>query len=272
MVWPITSSADTTTAIDAKLEEVEYLIYAHFPGVKGSVTDSGYEGWVRLNSIQWGLGLGISSTRWRGRDDDDDEEEEEELDESVYPERDTSDPSVSEISVSKDGGPESGKLLHYTFTKRPTDVTIALLTRRASILTRTSAYILHRTLISGFSRSASTDSKAAEAVRESISLNFGGVESISYAADGTPVDSVHYHLTTNTVTYKTWNAETKALEVAEVTKRQKKEKKAKKSVEKAGDEEADGKVDGEEAAAVVDENKGVEEGPKDGDEETGLAV
>lgn len=56
---------------------------------------------------QWGVGLGISSGRWR----DDDDEEEEEKDENTYEDRETTNASVSEVTMSKSVGPESPMIL-----------------------------------------------------------------------------------------------------------------------------------------------------------------
>ena len=61
--------------------------------VKGDVTATGYVGWIELNSFQWGVGRGISSPTGGSAD------------------RESSAPSVSEITVTKDQDSSTGPLL-----------------------------------------------------------------------------------------------------------------------------------------------------------------
>ena len=58
-------------------------LYMEYDTIKGDVTAEGHEGWIELNSFQWGLGRGISSPTGAAAD------------------RESAAPSVSEITVTK---------------------------------------------------------------------------------------------------------------------------------------------------------------------------
>lgn len=103
-------------------------------------------------------------------------------------------------------------------------------------------YRLYKTLVSGFSTSASDGRRERENM-ESISFNFGGIEFVMYNEEGKPSEVAHYHLDTYTATLK----KGEALDVVEVRKKAKKIKKAK---------------EGEDVT-----NKGGEEVKEDGDKE-----
>jgi hypothetical protein len=67
MVWPLTSPQDSPAAVTAKPNAAEHLIYAHFPGIQGSVTDQGYEGYMLLKSMQVSRSFTIASVMTQGR-------------------------------------------------------------------------------------------------------------------------------------------------------------------------------------------------------------
>ncbi|PRP85080.1 hypothetical protein PROFUN_07264 [Planoprotostelium fungivorum] len=176
----------------------ELRTFLLFPGVNGTSKDAQYKGYFEINSIQWGLGLGISSGR-RYRRNNDEPEQPVKLDEFGYPDREASSPSVSEISLTKKADAESPALIWGTLTKKPTDlVTIDIVKKVDGKWVPTTRYLLNKVLISGFSLSCGE----AKRPSESISLNYGGLEIVSFTEDGTPHTSVHYHLHTEVTTLK----------------------------------------------------------------------
>ena len=68
-------------------------IYMKYDGIDGDVTAEGHEKWIELNSFQWGVGRGISSPTGASAD------------------RESSAPSISEITVSKMQDAATTKLL-----------------------------------------------------------------------------------------------------------------------------------------------------------------
>src|SRR5260370_23577022 len=62
--------------------------------IKGDVTEEGHKGWIELNSFQWGVGRGISSPTGASAD------------------RESSAPSVSEITVTKESDLSTPKVLN----------------------------------------------------------------------------------------------------------------------------------------------------------------
>src|SRR5689334_2130690 len=69
-------------------------IYMHYDGINGDVTESGHKQWIEVNSFQWGVGRGISSPVGGSED------------------RESSAPSVSEVTVSKPTDVASPDLLN----------------------------------------------------------------------------------------------------------------------------------------------------------------
>jgi type VI secretion system secreted protein Hcp len=58
-------------------------VYMEFEGIKGDATQAKHEGWITLNSVQWGAGRGISTPTGSAEN------------------RESSEPSISEVVVSK---------------------------------------------------------------------------------------------------------------------------------------------------------------------------
>jgi type VI secretion system secreted protein Hcp len=58
-------------------------IYMQFEGIDGGVTAEGHDGWIEMDSLQWGVGRGISMAV------------------GATGKREASTPSVSEISMTK---------------------------------------------------------------------------------------------------------------------------------------------------------------------------
>jgi type VI secretion system secreted protein Hcp len=125
-------------------------IFMKYGALNGEVTAKGYEKWVELQSLQWGVGRGISSGSGGAS------------------KREASAPSVSEITVSKTFDAFSPLALKDAIGGKGSEVKIDI--------TRTDAsgkhvafqkYILTESMISGYSISS-----GGERPSESISLNF----------------------------------------------------------------------------------------------------
>jgi len=213
-------------------EKEEILLFAHFDGIKShNKLHPKYENWVQLDSFQWGVGMGVSSPG-RNRYGNDDEDEEE-VDEKVYPERECSDCSVSEVTVTKSLSPESPNLLYQVATKKAMEtVLIEMVKRVGDKYTPQMKFILFKVYISGLSISyGGGRNKDSERVNESLSLNFAGIEFITFQ-DGQSFVSVHYHLAAITATLKTGPN----LDIADKYMKEKKKKKEKKEDGKKEDD------------------------------------
>jgi type VI secretion system secreted protein Hcp len=68
-------------------------IYLHYDGIKGNATQGQHKDWININSFQWGVGRGISTAVGRAQN------------------RETSEPSISEVVVSKELDAASAMLL-----------------------------------------------------------------------------------------------------------------------------------------------------------------
>ena len=123
-------------------------IYMSLDGIKGSSTDEKFKEMIELNSFQWGAGLGVGSPR--GGD------------------RTTSEPSVSEITVTKNLD-KSSELIFKTLLKGD-PIAKGKINFVAASKGESVAYAvleLEKIIISGFSQSSGGDWPS-----ESISLNF----------------------------------------------------------------------------------------------------
>jgi type VI secretion system secreted protein Hcp len=134
--------------------------------LQGDVTAAGHEKWIELNSFQWGVGRGISSPTGAAAD------------------RESSAPSVSEITVKKAQDRASTKLLNHAYQGEGVDVTIDFCKTDKGNLEVFLELNLTNTMVSGFSVSG-TDRH-----EETLSLNFTKVEYklLTHNADGTPGD------------------------------------------------------------------------------------
>lgn len=128
-------------------------IYMQYDGVKGDVTAEGHEDWIELNSFQWGVGRGISSPTGASAD------------------RESSAPSVSEITVSKSSDVASAPLLNEALQGEGKTVKIDFCKTDKGVLEVYMTYTLTNTMISGYSISSGGDRAS-----ESLSLNFTKVE------------------------------------------------------------------------------------------------
>ncbi len=128
-------------------------IYMQFGSIQGDVTAQGHANWIELNSIQWGLGRGVSATTGSVTD------------------RESSAPSVSEVTVTKDQDMASDGLLTEAFTGNGggngATVQIDMVRTQAGSLVVFQTIKLTAVIISGFSVSSGGDRPT-----ESMSLNF----------------------------------------------------------------------------------------------------
>lgn len=121
--------------------------------IKGDVTEDGHKGWIEVNSFQWGVGRGISSPTGASAD------------------RESSAPSVSEITLSKPSDSASPKLLNEALQGEGKTVLIDFCKTDKGKLEVYTTYTLTNCMISGYSVSSGGDRPS-----ESLSLNFTKVE------------------------------------------------------------------------------------------------
>jgi type VI secretion system secreted protein Hcp len=130
-------------------------IFIKYGALAGEATAVGYEKWMEVNSLQWGVGRGISAGVGGGS------------------KREATAPSVSEIVVTKTMDAISPLMLKEAIGGDAKEVKIDLTQTDAS--GKHIAYqkfILHNTLVSGYSLSSGGDRPS-----ESLSLNFTKVDS-----------------------------------------------------------------------------------------------
>jgi type VI secretion system secreted protein Hcp len=130
-------------------------IFIKYGALNGEATAVGYEKWMEVNSLQWGVGRGISAGVGGGS------------------KREATAPSVSEIVVTKTMDAISPLMLKEAIGGDAKEVKIDLTQTDAN--GRHIAYqkfILHNTLVSGYSLSSGGDRPS-----ESLSLNFTKVDS-----------------------------------------------------------------------------------------------
>jgi type VI secretion system secreted protein Hcp len=123
-------------------------IYLHMEGLEGDVTAAGHEGWIECESLQWGVGRSISTPTGSSQ------------------ERESSAPSISEVSVVKNMDKCTPKLFEQACVGTSKLVKIDLVQTGEQLDTYMS-YELENSLISGYSVSSGGDRPS-----ESVSLNF----------------------------------------------------------------------------------------------------
>jgi type VI secretion system secreted protein Hcp len=151
-------------------------IYMKIEGIKGEVIAKGHEGWIEVNSAQFGVGRGISSP--------------------VGGTRDTSPPNLSEFVVTKPTDSSTPALfLESTIGSTGKQVDLHFTRTTANGEQTYYTVTLSDVLVSGFSQSSSGDRPS-----ESISLNYTKFNMIYTPVDasgklGTPIPAT-YDLTT----------------------------------------------------------------------------
>lgn len=152
-------------------------IYLKYEGIDGEATHQDHKKWIDIHSLQFGIGRGISSPVGSASN------------------REASEPSVSEITVSKLMDAASPKLFTESATgSTGKEVKIDLVTTGSPGLTYVT-YTLTNALVSGYSISSGGDRPS-----ESVSINFTKIEykftpNDDKNAQGTPV-TVAYDLAT----------------------------------------------------------------------------
>lgn len=123
-------------------------IYMKYGDVKGAVTHDGYDEWIECHSFQFGIGRGIHTPVGSGAD------------------REASNPSVSEVTLTKELDKATKDLLEASLRGDGVEVEIAFVSTgnpSSEIL----KYTLEDVLISSYSQSSGGDRPS-----ESLSLNF----------------------------------------------------------------------------------------------------
>jgi len=128
-------------------------IYMNYNDIKGDVTAAGHENWIELNSFQWGAGRGITSPTGASAD------------------RESSAPSISEITVTKATDISSTKLLNEAYQGEGQKVVIDFVKTDKGNLEIYMQYTLEDCMLSGYSISSGGDRPS-----ESLSLNFTKIE------------------------------------------------------------------------------------------------
>ncbi len=128
-------------------------IYMNYNSIPGDVTADGHAGWIELSSFQWGVGRGISAPTGGAQD------------------RESSAPSVSDITVAKHTDMSSPKLLNEALQGEGQTVQIDFCKTDKGNLEVYLSITLTNCMVSGFSMSSGGDRPS-----ESLSLNFTKVE------------------------------------------------------------------------------------------------
>jgi type VI secretion system secreted protein Hcp len=125
-------------------------VFVKYGSLNGEATATGYEKWLECNSFQWGVGRGISAGVGGAS------------------KREATAPSVSEITMTKTMDAFSPLLLKESIGGDAKEVKIHLTqTDNDGKHVAYQKYILHNTLVSGYSLSSGGDRPS-----ESFSLNF----------------------------------------------------------------------------------------------------
>jgi type VI secretion system secreted protein Hcp len=151
-------------------------IYMKYAEIKGPVTTDGFKDWIELNSFQWGVGRAIGSAA------------------SGSTSRESSNPSLSEVTVTKPSDVASPKLfLDAVAGKLDSKVTIKFTTTSKGAITTFLTYEMENAGLSGYSLSSGGDMPM-----ESLSLNFTKITETFSGMDpgvsGSP-ETVGYDLT-----------------------------------------------------------------------------
>lgn len=132
-------------------------IYMQYGDIKGTVTESGHDGWIELTSFQYGVGRSVASPTGGVAD------------------RESSAPRISEITCTKENDAASTPLLQEALTGdgggKGAKVTFDFVRTNAGKLTKYQTVTIYNVIISGYSVSS-----AGDRPNESFSLNFTKLE------------------------------------------------------------------------------------------------
>ena len=146
-----------------------------YAALKGDVTAEGHADWIELSSCQWGVGRGISTPTGGNKD------------------RESSAPSVSEVSVTKNQDVSSIDMLNEAYVGEGVTVTIDFCKTDKGKLETYLTMILTETMVSGYSLSSGGDRPS-----ESLSLNFTKIETkltqMGAANDGGTASGITYDI------------------------------------------------------------------------------
>lgn len=121
--------------------------------IKGDVTAKGFEDWIDLSSLQFGVGRGIS------------------MGVGTLSNREVSVPSLSEITISKNLDPASALLMKEAMAGADgVKVEIVIVRTGNKEIEEVGRYVLENVLISGYSISSGGDRPS-----ESLSLSYGKI-------------------------------------------------------------------------------------------------
>lgn len=156
------------------------MLLMSIPGINGDCIIPGYENWISITSVQFGVGRGVSSATVGQKD------------------RDTSTPSISEVTLSKPTDITSTLLFaEATYGEALEKVEIALLQTggNANNMQEYWRITMAKVIISGWSLSSGGDRPS-----ESLSLNFNKIvmkyTQFKDGGDQTDADPKGYDLTT----------------------------------------------------------------------------
>lgn len=166
-----------------KKDALKMAIYMNFNALspKGNVTAKAYEGWIELDTFNFGVGRAIS------------------MEAGAIANRESTRPSISEVSVSKGLDAASGLLFKSSVTgDSGVKVLIHVVQTGADAVEKYAVYELEDCIISSYSVNAGAGGKPTE----SISLSFAKIEADLTHADKTNANTqnllVGYDLTTAT--------------------------------------------------------------------------
>lgn len=154
-----------TIALVAQQASGAFDVFIKIGDIKGESTKEGYEGWIELHSVQWGVGRGISSPTGGAN-------------------REASAPSISELTLTKTLDSSSPKLFLNAVGGSAVipKVEIHLVNTSSTGGAGTTYYklFLENVLVSGLSTSAAAGSDRPQ---ESISLNFTKIQMEYFIVD-----------------------------------------------------------------------------------------
>ena len=140
------------------------MIYCHYEGVDGTATEQNHKKWIKVSSVQWGVGRAITLTPGATQN------------------REGSTPSISEITFVKDMDGSTPKLFQLACGKDVKGKTFKFhFTRTGDPEPIYLEVTLTDALVSGYSVSSGGDTPS-----ESVSLNFTKIE-LKYTPTGEDV-------------------------------------------------------------------------------------
>jgi type VI secretion system secreted protein Hcp len=156
-----------------------YMQYTN-PNIQGDVTATNYENWIEIDSFAWGVTRQVGSAQGSSKN------------------RNSSTPSVSEITVTKKQDNSTGHLLQEAYNGVGTATVTITFVRTGSPALAYLSYILTDTMVSSLHLNSAGDRPI-----ESLTLNFTKIEVdvIPENADGTAGSKfpVTYDLSTMTM-------------------------------------------------------------------------